>query len=833
MIKLKILFLFISFFSFQFLSSQVLTETLERFENGQSKVIRHKTSTLKNIKIEFLNKQSKVISKILFDTITNKLDGDFFDPFNKGDFIKGKINCRECSFSFDENLTLWEGSIFEGKINGNIKIYDVISLPYFPEKLINTNLYNEVPNYIITNINRFYIETYSSIKLDKRLTSILSFKNGIIDGIQKLNYNITSDFRRNVDFKITNSELEIVNGILKGFKTIDTKGFVVDSIYESNKTWRFNNELIENKGDIFYLFDLNQKFNINDYNSLVENILLKNKMEVNNMYEPGTKELLYYFPPLNLNSNKDGVLIVEESTYNNILNSLISDKIIDFLETPEDMFESDFSFSINSEDFDFGSGQSLDEKMYIEGKSYIKQISDKYQVDELKSPMDFFNFITELIDDNMIYINSFIFRVDNTNLSQKFKEIPIIKEMDLNKEIHQLFIRDLEPYFNLLDKEYKSFNENKNIRSKVIKKIINDLLSIKINLETTDGNGQINKIGSLEYERKKFIKDYFDKENLIEIEYKNKSLYDENKFDKIYFLNEDDFNNWTNSILNLISISQEWMLDLKEWDLIDKSFTDLFYNIFTKYPVTNEVRDAVIEKYTDPSYENRIPENSILLKYFPSEKSLGETFKYDDYNNQYTSRQFVLKNIDHIKINSLFNFKNYFNNYKKIKSYLKENTPKNHRLLKKTISDIEVSYKRGYINDLKITNKIPINLEIYSTSCDNSYVNNKLKSIYSKLSLNFERIIIYKSINSDWGFDGNVLKKFPKKISEFDNPKFFSQVFYKSQNKFKKDIEKLNEENIDYIIPIINQFESRGGCDKNDKNYTYTIIIIHKMDFTF
>ena len=50
--------------------------------------------------------------------------------------------------------------------------------------------------------------------------------------------------------------------------------------------------------------------------------------------------------------------------------------------------------------------------------------------------------------------------------------------MDLNKEIHQLFIRDLEPYFNLLDKEYKSFNENKNIRSKVIKKIINDLLSI-------------------------------------------------------------------------------------------------------------------------------------------------------------------------------------------------------------------------------------------------------------------------------------------------------------------------------------------------------------------
>ena len=86
-------------------------------------------------------------------------------------------------------------------------------------------------------------------------------------------------------------------------------------------------------------------------------------------------------------------------------------------------------------------------------------------------------------------------------------------------------------------------------------------------------------------------------------------------------------------------------------------------------------------------------------------------------------------------------------------------------------------------------------------------------------------MVIYSSVNSDWGINANTFIKYPKKNSIDDNPSYFAHTFYKSESKFNKDIERLKEVGIDYILPLANYFDTLGDCEKNDKFFRYSIII--------
>lgn len=58
---------------------------------------------------------------------------------------------------------------------------------------------------------------------------------------------------------------------------------------------------------------------------------------------------------------------------------------------------------------------------------------------------------------------------------------------------------------------------------------------------------------------------------------------------------------------------------------------------------------------------------------------------------------------------------------------------------------------------------------------------------------------------------------------------YFPHVFYDKEKDFQKDINMLNENGIEYLVPKSNYYTILGGCEKKEKYFNYSIVIIGNL----
>ena len=209
------------------------------------------------------------------------------------------------------------------------------------------------------------------------------------------------------------------------------------------------------------------------------------------------------------------------------------------------------------------------------------------------------------------------------------------------------------------------------------------------------------------------------------------------------FLKDEDFSDWIKVKLNIISISEDWILDIKKWNKINISLKEFFITLSTKYPITSNSKNDVVNMIVTQSKFN-IPENSFILNFLP----YSELFT-DDENDNNTLRiskmMFLMEKTSEsiFKIKSLFKFSNYKENYTKIKQYFNENLPNYGYPLDNLFKEIESQYKEKFISEIINSSRIPVNQKVYTTlgfKCDNNNPKGtiEIKNIYNNLGLNFD-----------------------------------------------------------------------------------------------
>jgi len=843
--------------SFSF-SQDLIIENLERFESNTKKVLRFKTPTLKVKKIEFFNENSKVISRINYDTISGKLIGDFFDPYNKGFYEKGKLNCEKCEFSFDDE-EWYEMNISEGKIEGIVTKKNIKVNSYRGNVLVNKNSYSEVPDYILSNIERYFINIDEKEKITNTKIDELFFTEGLLNGVQKINYNFNNNTSRYLQFPITKSELFFNNGILKGYKTIDSNNDAIDSIYNDNKIWKYEKELIKNKGELFYPFQVNNKFEFEFWNTSLGEQLVESKMV--SVYSTegfdGKYDLPIYFFPSNLNSYDEGILKIEIGEKHLLTNTLFIDKLTEIIFKPDNIFNDDFSY------FDISEYNDRYGKVWGKfkiGISYFEEVSDLYKLNEVDGPLDFFNLIKELVVDNKIYINKLYLnpKVKNNKLSEEFIEILFSNEdLESNNRFFLYSINELEPYFKFFDERYSSYKKNIVERTPIIRKTLEDLITINLKLDDLYYPDMylrdIDIFKSIKRSKENFIKNHIENDSLLNNQneiYRRNTLSKnvEDSFKKLYFLKDEEFSDWIKVKLNIISITDDWISDIKKWDKINISLKELFYTLFTKYPITNNSRNDIVNKIVTQSQFN-IPKNSFILNYLPysglleryqyqhnvldmmflMEKISESTFKIKSLKVGGSPLKSKNKRLSNNSFKTFFEFSNYKENYVKNKQYFNENLPNYGYPFDNLFKEIKSKYKEKFISEIINSSRIPKNQKVITTlgfKCDNktfdqpdnpNLIMDELKNIYNNLGLNSDRMVIYESTNSDLGIKLN---------SPFG---YFPHTFYNKEKDFLKDINMLNENRIKYLVPKSNYFNILGGCEKKEKYFNYSIVIIGNL----
>ena len=697
--------------------------------------------------------------------------------------------------------------------------------------LVNKNSYSEVPDYILSNIERYFINTDEKEKITNTEIDELSFKEGLLNGVQKINYNFNNNTSRYLQFPITKSELFFNNGMLKGYKTIDSNNDVIDSIYNDNKIWKYEKELIENKGELFYPFQVNNNLKFELWNTSLKDQLVESKMV--NVYnidgKDGKQELPIYFFPSNLNSYDKGILKIDTGEKHLLTNTLLINKLTEIILKPDNLYNDDFSyFDISEYNDRYGKIQN----QFKKGIPYFEETSDLFKLNEIDGPLDFYKLIKQLILDNKIYINKFY--LNPNKLSEEFIE-KIFSNEDLESK-NRFFLRstnELEPYFNFIDERYSTYTKNINERTPIIRKILEDLITINLNIDDLKYS-DTNMIEDLKRSKKDFIDNHIKNDSLINSQMKiysgtTLSKNVEDSFKKLYFLKDEEFSDWIKVKLNIISISEDWILDIKKWNKINISLKEFFITLSTKYPITSNSKNDVVNMIVTQSKFN-IPENSFILNFLP----YSELFT-DDENDNNTLRiskmMFLMEKTSEsiFKIKSLFKFSNYKENYTKIKQYFNENLPNYGYPLDNLFKEIESQYKEKFISEIINSSRIPVNQKVYTTlgfKCDNNNPKGsiEIKNIYNNLGLNFDRMVIYESMNSDLGNKLNIYE-----TNSNISFSYFPHTFYNKEKDFQKDINMLNENGIEYIIPKSNYYNILGGCEKNEKYFNYSIVIIGNL----
>ncbi|WP_339652705.1 hypothetical protein [uncultured Maribacter sp.] len=851
------IFTMLSFLTLSSLFAQdKLKETLERFENGNAKVVRYKSNSLKTMNVSFLNENGRTVASIPFDTLSGKLHGDFFDPYNKGNFKKGNLNCDDCLFSFDRNNNLYRITLIDGKVNGQAIKWKVNSNHYIGQFEQNEQ-YSEVPLYILTNVERYFSKKKGN-QIELVQQAQLLFEDGFLKGNQVLEYN-TYEYSRNLAFlPIVKTELLFSEGILKGFKTLDEQNNIVDSLYSTTKSWKYRNELVENKGEIFHIFHKNNHINLtnltlitkNNYNYSPEKQTLKKTMTNRDGYflqqnpfkdDYGNAEGVVYdnpviFYPSNLNTNKQGILEIDFNFEHYLLNDFFAQLIKKLLTNPSVMFDPSFRFF---PDIPEPKSKDILQKKYDYQGSYWERarISESYMDETLRpyknlapqTPSEFINLVQTLRDDHKIFLNSFYVKTSHKSIDTLFKELVSLKKKEANETTYTKFsIDDLVPYFEHLDEQFKRYNSNKKERLAPLQKTLSKLYESHLSLEDFNGN---EKYRELNRSKRDFLSQTFSSDDLIAPK-KNNSP-DNYNFDAVYLLNEEDFLEWLGKYEKLIELSQNWIADVSEWDSKLELFKNLFFNLLTRYPITSSDRDKIVIKITSDSIYG-FPSTSLFLDNLPHRAQYeGTNSDFQRVFHGNTANRFSLMRLYQPAFGSkdlikLFEFSNYIRQYQEIKAFNTKHLPNYGGSAAYTIKNIKVLYQEAFVHNIKHSSNTPLNQVVYASigfPCSNNTYTNKVKEVYTRLNLNFDRMVIYSSVNSDWGINANTFIKYPKKNSIDDNPSYFAHTFYKSESKFNKDIERLKEVGIDYILPLANYFDTLGDCEKNDKFFRYSIII--------
>ena len=231
--------------------------------------------------------------------------------------------------------------------------------------------------------------------------------------------------------------------------------------------------------------------------------------------------------------------------------------------------------------------------------------------------------------------------------------------------------------------------------------------------------------------------------------------------------------------------------------------------MITKYPLKREDRNEIINQIiNDPQFN--LPKNSIIFNFIPHIE-MWEYFDYNSYKTATTGKT-AKKIYNSINIKEIFEFSNYVENYTSIKKLLNDNLPNYGYSLNILNNQILLKYKEKYSDRIVNSSLIPVNQKVYTSvkfKCgDKDYNKSKITSVYNAVDLNYDRMVIYKSINSEWGNDG-----------------YTAHYFYKSEKKYKKDLLKLNKQKIKHIVPKANYYNTLGKCERNKNFFNYSLII--------
>ena len=193
----------------------------------------------------------------------------------------------------------------------------------------------------------------------------------------------------------------------------------------------------------------------------------------------------------------------------------------------------------------------------------------------------------------------------------------------------------MEPYFKFFDERYSSYKKNIVERTPIIRKTLEDLITINLKLDDLYYPDMylrdIDIFKSIKRSKENFIKNHIENDSLLNNQneiYRRNTLSKnvEDSFKKLYFLKDEEFSDWIKVKLNIISISDDWISDIKKWDKINISLKELFLTLFTKYPITNNSRNDIVNKIVTQSQFN-IPKNSFILNYLPY-SGLLERYQY-------------------------------------------------------------------------------------------------------------------------------------------------------------------------------------------------------------
>lgn len=844
------------------LAQEKLEETLERFEDGSPKVIRYKTVSLKTLGIFFLNNNKETIASISFDTLNNTINGNFYDPYNQGTFIDGALNCSNCQFSFDGNQSIYELSIADGKVIGSAIKYDVSNNHYIAS-LKNKSYYSEVPYYIVANVERYFSQNNGNrITLEKK--AAFNFLNGILDGVQRLKYN-TFQYSRDLDnLPIEQTELYFEKGVLKGFKTFDEKSNVVDSLYSTSNTWKYRNELIENQGEMFHIFHRDNQINLdnltlkidNNYAYSPEKQTVYHKMTAREGYflqpnpfkdDYGNQQGTVYhnpviFYPSNLNTNNQGIFEIDFDFEHYLLNDFFAHILHELLTDHKVLFDSKFKFFPDIPEAQKGDkvAQYDYQGSYWErsrlSQNYMYEVLRPYSKKAPQTPLEFLQFVIELRDDHKIFLNRFYLNTSHERLDPEFMAFLTNRfTEDQNHRFTEFSIDDLRPYFEHLDSLFKRHKQFKEQRAEPIDNMMHQLFDLDLSLEDFNGN---QKYRGLSRSKNEFLHKLLLADPLILR--KNKSVrekYDpeDYNYDSVYLLQPDAYNEWIEQYKRLIQRSQEWISDVTEWDAKLEQFKALFFTLLTKYPIPEDARDNIITTIKQSS-EFKFPNSSVFWKDLPHTglfEGSNRDFQFMFKGN--TANKFPLTRLYNASVTKdgleqMFEFSNYMNRYKDIKKYNGSNLPNYGSSINELLVHIKELYHAAFVHLITYQAEVPLNQDIYSTSgfpcSDNGYSTGKIKALYRALELNFDRMVIYKSVNSEWGIDANKFEKYPKRKSQDDNPRFFAHTFYKNEKKMSKDLKILDDKGIAYLLPKVNYFKALGDCERNEKFFRYSIIII-------
>jgi len=212
--------------------SQTLSEDLEFYDNGKTRVKVYKNMDLEMVKRNIYAASGKLISSYNYDPKTGLKDGEFIDGPNKGFFKQGEINCNDCTIALKYGVT-FKGNFKNGRPVGTIEVSE------YNEKVS----YSEDPttSYLLSvEYNRpiVYYESYGTgiYELQRRVKLNYN-ENGFLEGKQNINDLTTLTFQNGVM-----TEIIVLNK--------ENKSIAKDSINRDQKIWKIDNQYYKNDGFI-------------------------------------------------------------------------------------------------------------------------------------------------------------------------------------------------------------------------------------------------------------------------------------------------------------------------------------------------------------------------------------------------------------------------------------------------------------------------------------------------------------------------------------------------------------------------------------------------------